>query len=187
MDFERFQVQAIDAAIGDGFAIGRDEASCSSSVSRGKNDKGNVFALQSIVKTQKGKPLYIDSSNFEYNINKIVTRSDGSKQYNLRCNEYKRQKCKSVARFYDDKSDSITVLVDHNHFSDAAEVSAKLLVRKYVDSAVANPTLEPRTVYGQMMASRVLLCTERMCIPDRVPDIQLLNYCILITLTNITM
>ena len=172
MDFERFQVQAIDAAIGDGFGIGGDEASGSSSVSRGKkaNDKGNVFALQSIVKTQKGKPLYIDSSNFEYNVNKIVTRSDGSKQYNLRCNEYKRQKCKSVARFYEDKSHSITVIVPHNHFSDAA-----------------NPTLEPRTVYGQMMASRTLLCTERMCIPDRVSTrhIQLLNYCILIT--NITM
>ena len=182
MDFSRFQVQAVDAAIGMGDGIGIGSASGSGS---GKaKEKGNVFPLKSILNTRKGKKMYVDIQNFEYIVNRIVEKPTGT-QINLRCAEYNRQRCKAVARFYTDRSETITLLVDHNHVSDAADVSAKILVKKYMDSAVNNPTVEPRTAYAQMMASRVLLPTERMCIPDRVSiQTETFNYCISINISQ---
>ena len=161
MDFSQFQVQAVPARDGgDGPGPG---------VSRKEKDSNgtNVVKLKTVSKTTKGAPLYIDEQNYEYIKNREQITPYG-KQTNVLCAEYFRQKCKSVGRVYDWKQDTITVLVDHNHVADAADVSAKLLVRKYVESAVANPTVEPRTAYAQMLASRKLLATERMCIPDRV-------------------
>ena len=134
-------------------------------------NKGQKFKIKAVSKTIKGKPLYVDECYFEYCVNKTRDTKAG-KRVELRCNEYYNCKCPGRAWVYDDRKDTLQLVSDHNHVSDAAYVSAKLLVKKYKEAAIANPTVEPRTAYAQMMASRVLLPTERMNIPDRVSNLQ---------------
>jgi hypothetical protein len=99
-------------------------------------------------------------------VNKVAETAVGVRTY-LRCKAYTTHECPAKAYMEEFDKEHMYCSETHNHCSNAPKVEAKLIVQKQMERAVANPQIDPRVLYGNMLGNRKLLPNVRAAIPDR--------------------
>ena len=125
-------------------------------------DKENVkpslvrVPLKAIADKGKGKRVFVDEENFMYLKNK--DKPNGVTYLHCR-NKKDGTNCK-VCALYKPAVDKECIYIyskyEHNHVSHAAKADAYILESETIKKAVENPTIEPRTLYKDMIGAKLL-------------------------------
>ena len=122
--------------------------------------------MKHVLTNKSGRKAFVDEENYEFNINRVRETSTGIRTY-LRCKQFHTiYKCPAKAQMTEDQT-YLYCSGEHNHCSNAPKVVAKLLVQEQKERAVANPQIEPRVLWANMIGNRNLLPNVKAAMPDK--------------------
>jgi len=109
--------------------------------------KSGIIRQQSFVKYQKGGQNLVDSSGFQYRINKMETAKN--KAY-WKCISFNATKCPVSLLTVPSTNTLVKMSGEHNHSNMNIKRRVKEVINEAISSAAILPTVAPWTVLGSI-------------------------------------